>query len=116
MREESEVLEHHAGHLATEFLQVGPTEGLDIDSVDHDVPVGGVEQLVDGADRGGLAGARQAHDHEDLTPLDVEVDVAQANDVPGSSVYLSLAHTALAEPQRLDHAAGVRRSCTRLRL
>ncbi len=91
------MLEHHAGHLTTEFLQVGSVEGLDINPVDHDLAVGGVEQLVDRADGGGLTGARQAHDHENLAPLDVEVDVAEADDVPGSSVHLSFAHAALAE-------------------
>ena len=90
MREEREVLEDHAHLLAAEFLEGTARQGLHIDVVDPDMAVGDVVQLVDGTDRGRLAGPRQTHHDEDLTLGDLEVDIRQADHVLGEPLDLIL--------------------------
>ena len=75
MREQVEVLEHHADfapHLV-DLLQVAGQFG----AVDDDAALLVLLQPVDAADHGRLAGARRPADHDALAALDREVDVAQ---------------------------------------
>ncbi len=90
MREEREVLEDHAHLLAAEFLEAATRQSLHIDVVDPDMTVGDLVQLVDGTDRGRLAGPRQPHHDEDLTLGDLEVDIRQADHMVGERLDLIL--------------------------
>ena len=75
VREEVEVLEHHAD-LAADL--VDPLEVVgELDAVDDDAALLVLLQPVDAADHGRLAGARRAADDDALAARDVQVDVAQ---------------------------------------
>ena len=80
------MLEHHPHLLAAEGLELGAFELLHVHTVDHNLAGGDVVELVDHADGGGLARPRQAHDHEELAPVDLEVDVGHADDVAGQAL------------------------------
>ena len=51
----------------------------DVLAVEEDLAEGRLDQAGQAADERGLAGARQAHDHEDLAGLDLERDVAHGD-------------------------------------
>jgi hypothetical protein len=67
VREQLEVLEHHAD-AAAQLGQVG-LRVADADAVDHDVALLEGLQRVDGLDQRGLARARRAADHHHLALL-----------------------------------------------
>ncbi|MNS27463.1 hypothetical protein D3C72_594140 [compost metagenome] len=75
MREQVEMLEHHADFAADRFdlLEVVGQ----FHAIDHDAALLVFFQTVEAADGGGLAGTRRAAQHDTLALLDVEVDVFQ---------------------------------------
>ena len=72
-----EPLEHHRDAVAPDLDQLLPAEREDIAPVDHDPARRRLDQPVDVADQGGLAGAGQAHDDRDLPGGNLDVDVLQ---------------------------------------
>ena len=78
--EQVEMLEHHAHPLA-QAEQGFVAEAGDVFAIDEDAPAVGALQHVEGADQGALAGAGAADDAEYLTLGDIQVDVAQRDDV-----------------------------------
>ncbi len=52
-------------------------------AVDQDASCRGFDQAVEHAHQGGFARARQAHDDEDFSSLDVKVRVKHANGLAG---------------------------------
>ncbi|GAB4000120.1 hypothetical protein GCM10029992_31040 [Glycomyces albus] len=75
VRQEREVLEDHADLVAAQLAQGLGGQPAEVDAVDPDVPGGRLDQVVEHADEGRLAGTGQAHDHEDLPGGDLEVVV-----------------------------------------
>jgi hypothetical protein len=75
MREQVEMLEHHAD-LAADLVDALQVVG-ELDTVDHDAALLVLLQAVDAADHGGLAGARGPADHDALALGHAQVDVAQ---------------------------------------
>jgi hypothetical protein len=75
MREQVEVLEHHAnlGPDLVDVLQIR----VEFDIVDDDVALLVLLQPVDTADQGRLAGTGRPADHDPLAPVDGQVDVAE---------------------------------------
>jgi hypothetical protein len=104
VRQQREVLEHHADLAVAERLQLLRAERHHVGALDHDLAGGGLQQPVEVAHQGGLAAARQAHDAEDLTAVHTEADIGHANNgvVAGQ-------HFGLAQPFGLDR--GQRSGC-----
>jgi hypothetical protein len=75
MREQVELLEHHAD-VAPDRVDRLHVVG-ELDAVDDQVPALVFLEAVDAADQGRLARARGAADHDALAARDVELDVAQ---------------------------------------
>ena len=75
MREEVEVLEHHAD-LAADLVDLLQVVG-ELDAVDDDLALLVLLQPVDAADHGRLAGAGRPADDDALAARDVQVDVLQ---------------------------------------
>src|SRR5262249_3489307 len=73
--EEGTALEEHAAAAAQLLLQIGIGAGQLV-AEQANRPLPGVLQAQDEAQQGGLAGARTAHQAEDLAGLQAEVDVA----------------------------------------
>ena len=69
VREEREVLEHHADLLGADLAQFAGAERGQVLAVEAHMPGGRLEQAVQHAQQGGLAGTGQAHDDEDLAGL-----------------------------------------------
>ena len=74
MREEVELLEHHA-HVATDAVDIGLGVGDGL-AVDENLAGGGLLEAVQAAQERGLAGAGGADDADHLSLLDVDVDAA----------------------------------------
>ena len=111
MREQVELLEHHAD-LAADRRDV-PRVLVQLDAVDDDPALVVLLQPVDAADQRRFAGSRRAADHHPLALRDVEVDVAQHVDVAEPLV------DALQFDDRRFHAGGsahTARRSVRLRL
>ena len=75
MREQVEVLEHHAD-LAADLVDALEVVG-ELDAVDDDSALLVFLQPVDAADHGRLAGTRRPANHHALAAADRQVDVAQ---------------------------------------
>jgi len=71
-----EGLEDHAD-FAAELPQALPLEGHDIDAVHQQLAGGDIDHAVDGADHGGLAGAGQTDDGDELALFDLQADMLQ---------------------------------------
>ncbi len=69
VREEREVLEHHADLPGADLAQLAVAERGQVLAVEADMPGGRLEQAVQHAQQGGLAGSGQTHDDEDLAGL-----------------------------------------------
>ena len=85
VREQAEVLEHHADLLPADLTEALIVELHDVLAVDQHLAGGRVVQPVDHADERGLARAGQPHHHEDLALRDVERDVADGRHAARSS-------------------------------
>ena len=97
VRKEGEVLEDHAHLLPPELLEGRPFQLLHVGALDDDPAVGDVVEFVDRPDGRRLAGARQAHDDEDLTLFNLEGHVGDTHHVAGLALDFVLVHTALGE-------------------
>jgi hypothetical protein len=75
VREQVEVLEHHAD-LAADVVDLLEVVG-ELGAVDDDAPLLVLLEPVDAADHGRLAGAGRPADDDALAAADVQVDVAQ---------------------------------------
>jgi hypothetical protein len=80
VREQVELLEDHAD-LAANFLDVAEVVG-ELDPVHDDAAAVVLLEPVDAADHGRLPRARRAADHDDLLPVDAEIDVLERLEVP----------------------------------
>ena len=122
MREQSEVLEHHADLGAPHPPQLVVVHLHDVLTIDEHLAGGRVVDPIDHADERGLARARQAHHHEDLALGDIERDVAHGDDAPGlreqlltRQVGIGRAHDAIGlRPVDLPYVATRHRSVQRL--
>jgi hypothetical protein len=87
VREQVEVLEHHAD-FAAHFIDLLQIVG-ELHAIDDDVALLVFFQPVDAADHRRLAGARRPGDDDALAAHDLEVDVAQHVEiaVPLLNVY-----------------------------
>ena len=75
MREEVELLEHHAGFLTDQALV--DLRIVDLQTVDDQIATGDLFQLVDAAQQRRLTGAGRANDDHHFALGDVQVDVMQ---------------------------------------
>ena len=75
VREQVEVLEHHA-HFGAHLVDVGLLRG-DLGVLEEDAAARGLLQQVHAAQKRGLARAGRAQDHHHLAAADVQVDAAQ---------------------------------------
>jgi hypothetical protein len=75
VRQEREVLEHHADPALPDLAEALAAERGDLVVADVHRARGGLEQAVERADQGRLARAGQPHDDEDLARLDGQADV-----------------------------------------
>ena len=78
--QEGHILEHHADCPRPEFAQGVRRKSVDRDTLDQDFARTGIDEPVHVTYECGLAGARQAHDAEDLALGHVEADVPHADD------------------------------------
>ena len=81
VREQRKALEHHADLVASELLQRCGVEREHVLAVHADFAFGRVDETVDMADQGGLAGAAESHDDLDAARGHVQIDVAQSEHV-----------------------------------
>ncbi len=88
VRQQAEVLEHHADLRAAHLAEPLVVEHQDVLPVEEHAPGGRVVQAVQHPHERRLARAGQAHDHEDLTRGDVERDVADGDDASGLQLEL----------------------------
>ena len=79
MREQVELLEHHA-RLAADLLDVAEVAG-ELGAVDHDAPRVVLLEPVDAADHRRLPGTGRADDDDDLLAGDLQVDGLQRGEV-----------------------------------
>ena len=87
-------LEDH-GHLAaSKCAKRIPIHAEHVHAIHLDTAGGRLDEPIEVADEGRLAGARQTHDDEGLAGLDVEGHVANADDMPGTFKELGLADAA----------------------
>ncbi|MCY1179915.1 hypothetical protein D9M73_203340 [compost metagenome] len=75
VREQVEMLEHHADFTADRFDLLEVVGQLN--AIDHDATLLVLFQTVEAADGGGFSGTRRAAQHDTLALLDVEVDVLE---------------------------------------
>src|SRR5680860_786002 len=78
--QEAEVLENHRHGPAAQAAQAGSIGGHNVVPRDADLAGGWFDQPDQGPCQGGLAGARQSHDYEDLAGPHFEVDVSHRGD------------------------------------
>jgi hypothetical protein len=76
-----EVLAPHADAAADAAHLIGGG-GRDVHALPQDLPPGGVDQAVDAAQQGGLAGSAQADHRQELPLGHIETDVLQRQDAP----------------------------------
>ncbi|MNI44240.1 hypothetical protein D3C73_986060 [compost metagenome] len=95
VRKQAKALEHHAHLLLTEDFKVALVQADDVHAIDQDVAGAGLDQAVEVADQGRLAGARQSHDDVDAAFFNGQADVAQTQRVAALGQQLFLAHAAL---------------------
>ena len=82
VRQEGEVLEDHGDALAAQLAQLRLRDVRQVLPIEGHAAGRDGQQAVDHADEGGLPGARQAHDHEDLALVDVEGGVDDGGGLP----------------------------------
>ncbi len=75
VREQIELLEHHAGFLADQPIVHFRIVGFQ--AVDDQIAAGDFFQLVDAAQQGGFAGAGRPDDHHHFAFVDLQIDVVQ---------------------------------------
>ncbi|MPM57953.1 hypothetical protein SDC9_104782 [bioreactor metagenome] len=100
MRHQRKRLEHHRDVLAAQGAQLLVAQGVDVLAIDQDAARGGLDQSVEHAHQCRFAGARQAHDDEDLARLDGEMGVEHADGLAGAGQDVLLAQALLHELQR----------------
>ena len=83
MRQQGEILEHHAHLVAADVDQLGVARLEQVAALELDAASGRLDQPRQAAHQRRFAGARQAHDDEDLALADRQVDVAHRADQPG---------------------------------
>jgi hypothetical protein len=105
MRQQPEVLEHHAHLVAPQIAQAPRIELDDVGAVDDDLARGRLDEPVEVPHERRLAGTGEAHDHEDLAGPDIEAHVVQADVAAGLREYLGLR---LAAFQQVEHASVAR--------
>ena len=72
----------------------------DVLAIHQDLAAGGVDQAVEVAHQGRLAGTRQAHDHEDLASADGQRQVVDADHAAGLRQHFGLAASLADQRQR----------------
>ena len=100
MREQVEVLEHHA-HLAPHLVDAAEIAG-EFRAVDHDAAALVLLQPVDAADERGLAGAGGPANDDALAPLHVKVHIAKHVKIAEPLVHGS--HFDCRAPSRVCHS------------
>ncbi len=85
MRQQREVLEHHAHLVAADLDELLLRHLQQIAVLEKNFTGGGLDQAGHAAHHGRLAGAGQTHDDEDLTLGDVEVHIAHGADHTGGA-------------------------------
>ncbi|MNG19896.1 hypothetical protein D3C84_1041060 [compost metagenome] len=91
MGQQSEALEYHADLVPTELAQGLRAVAQDVLAIDQDLAAAGLDQPVDMPHERGLAGAGQAHHHEDLARANGQRQVVDADHAAGSLQHLGLA-------------------------
>jgi hypothetical protein len=84
VRHQSEGLEHHAHIAAAQFEQFGIADGGDVAAIDNDLAGARLDQPVEQAHEGGLAGARQPHDDENLALADGKIGITDPDSLSGT--------------------------------
>ena len=83
MRQQREMLEHHA-HLVTPDLDhLARTGAQQVAAVEENLSGGRFDQAREAAHQRRLAGTGKPHDDEDLVLPDIDIDVAHRADQPG---------------------------------
>ena len=83
MREEAKVLEDHRHLGPAQVTQLPLVQIPHVVAVDDDVAAGWLDQARQGAEQGGLARAREAHDDKALATLDFKIHVLDRHHVTG---------------------------------
>ncbi len=109
MRQQSEMLEHHA-HLAPPQLdQALRARGQQVLAVEQHLAGAGLDQARQAAHERRFAGTGQAHDHEDFAGMDCEVRVDHRRDMACGAQLLACGLAATGEHAVVARkAAGVR--------
>ena len=89
MRQQAEVLEHHAHPVAAQVEQLRLAGRGDVDVADAHGAGGRLDEPGQAAHERRLAAAGQAHHDEHLAGGDVGVDVAHSGDVAGARLQLA---------------------------
>lgn len=112
VRQQGEVLEHHAHPAATELAQLLRADGRQVVVAEQDPAGRRPPQTVEHADERRLPRARQAHDDERLTARDLEARVhhrcrPERPYLLAGRTLLEPAHRLLGSPaEHLEHAVG----------
>ena len=80
MRQQGEILEHHAHLVAADVDQLRIAGLEQVAAIEHDAAIARLDQPRQAAHQRRFAGARQAHDDEDLALVHRQVDVAHRPD------------------------------------
>ena len=87
--EQAEVLEHHAHAMAAQVEQLAFVGSRDVDAADLHRARGRLDEARQAADERGLPAPGQAHDDEHLAVGNVEVDLADGDDIAGPRLQLA---------------------------
>ncbi|MNY34397.1 hypothetical protein D3C86_1687340 [compost metagenome] len=79
MRHQAEILEHHADAPVAEIPQLLRLEGENIVVSDENLAARRLDKTVDVAHQRRLAGAGEAHDHENAAARYIEADIVEAD-------------------------------------
>src|SRR5690606_3581636 len=82
-RRQMEVLEHEADAAGAKSGEVAVPEARHVEPVDRDLAGAGAIECSDDVEHGRLAGAGRADNGNELAARDVEVDIAQCEDIAG---------------------------------
>jgi hypothetical protein len=88
MGQQGEMLEHHAHAMPADLDQLLLGGGEQVLAFEHDPARGRLDQARHAAHQRRLAGARKAHDDEDLAFVNVEAGVAHGADQAGAGQLL----------------------------
>ena len=83
MRQQRKLLKDHRHFLTADASKHLLAALNEVVVTEDDFLCRGLDQSVDVADQGGLAGPRQAHDDGDLTRFNIDIDVLKTQDVAG---------------------------------